>query len=238
MVSPRASSAHGGIGRKLSPEPEIPGWPGVCSGSLTHEARDLRPEGAPATGGDPRWEGGRSARRGRAPGLPLHPRGVRAEQPGDGAGCRPRRPRPSRREGPRRQTGARPAASVPALPADPLRSRKRRREGIDLERRIAGPEEEIPWPAGAGVARLRAEGGRGAGPGGRGRRRRRRPRPRVRLHARQRLGREGRVGRPPRRPPRASRSRSAPAWSRPTSSTHRRCSCRRRSRARRWRRGT
>ncbi len=32
MVSPRASSAHGSIGHKLSPEPEIPGMAGRMLG--------------------------------------------------------------------------------------------------------------------------------------------------------------------------------------------------------------
>jgi hypothetical protein len=32
MVSPSASSAHGGIGGKLSPEPEIPEIPGRMLG--------------------------------------------------------------------------------------------------------------------------------------------------------------------------------------------------------------
>ena len=238
MVSPRASSAHGGIRRNLSAEPEIPEMAGHMLGLLTHEARDLRPEGAPATGGDPRWQGGRSARRGRAPGLPLHPRGVRAEQPGNGVGCRPRRPRPSRREGPRRQTGARPTAPFPPVPPDPLRSRKRlgRGRGPGTTDRGAGGGD--PVAGGRRVARLRAEGGRGARPGGSRRRGGGRPRPRVRLHARERLGREGRVRRSP------GDLRRGPALDRPLRGHDRRprpadrCSCRPRSRARRWRKGT
>ncbi len=42
-------------------------------------------------------------------------------------------------------------------------------DGTGLERRIAGPEQEIPWPARRRVARLRAEGGRGARSRSRGR---------------------------------------------------------------------
>ena len=87
IVSPGARGAHRGgetagraqgrsdvdaIPTSGSQDPSVAGR---MLGLLRDEARDLRPEGAPATGGDPRWEGGRSARRRRAPGLPRHPRG-------------------------------------------------------------------------------------------------------------------------------------------------------------------
>src|SRR5581483_6643956 len=84
---------------------------GVSSASL--EARDLRPEGAPATGSVPRGGGGRPARPRRASGLPLHHGGPGREQRGDGTPRRPGRPGAGRGRPLRRP----PGASAPAPPA-------------------------------------------------------------------------------------------------------------------------
>ena len=76
-----------------------------------------------------------------------HPRGVRAGQPGHGAGRRPRRPR-TRRRGRARRAAAR---VLPPLfprrccfPSAPTVWRDAKGSTSSADR---GPEQEIPWPA-------------------------------------------------------------------------------------------
>jgi Fumarylacetoacetate (FAA) hydrolase family len=149
MVSPRASSAHGGIGGKLSPEREIPEMGGRMLGLpvmrlVTYDRRGHRRLGAILDG--------RVVDLPDAVGHPAFPSTLEAfVQSSRGTvldAARAALDRPDVKIHVVKQARVLPplfprSLLIPSAPGSVSG------QGVDLERRIAGPEEEIPWPAGA-----------------------------------------------------------------------------------------